>query len=583
MRAHSPGVVPAVERVSIRYRDQPIVGRPGDTVASALIAADERTCRETESGERRGLFCGMGVCAECTVVVDGVPGALACLTPVRDGMTVDVQPARPALHPPSASHGLPEQELSPDVLVIGGGPAGLVAAAIAAEAGLDVVVVDERRKLGGQYFKQPGAGHRIDETALDRQYQQGRALIERVGRSGARVLSGARVWGAFGPHHVVASGETERWTLRPRQLVLATGAYERGVPTPGWTLPGVMTTGAAQTLLRSNQVSPGSRVLVSGNGPLNLQVAAELARAGVHVVAVAELGRPFHPRHAAAGARMLRTAPTLVADGLRYITILARRRVPRLWQAAVIRCDGDTAVRSATVARIDAGGRPVAGTERRFEVDAVCLGFGFLPSNEIAGALGCEHVVNRGGLEVVRDDDGRTSIADTWAIGDSAASLGAKVALAMGARCGTALVAQLGGTSSPILAGERERAIREHARQLRFQAALRQAYTAPELSYRLADSDTIVCRCESVTAGDLQRDLATTVQSAGALKRVTRAGMGKCQGRYCGPVLIALASEHSGQPIDPYSGFLSQVPFKPTSIATIAAGSDPVSSDPSTT
>ena len=115
--------------------------------------------------------------------------------------------------------------------------------------------------------------------------------MARLAEAGVRVIPNVAIWGAFGPGYVLGTGPGERWTIRPKRLVLATGAYERGVPLPGWTLPGVLTTGAAQTLMRSNQVSPGMRVLISGNGPLNMQVAAELAEAGVTVVALVELAR----------------------------------------------------------------------------------------------------------------------------------------------------------------------------------------------------------------------------------------------------------------------------------------------------
>ena len=551
MRAHSRGVLPAARQWQISYSGREISVSPGDSVASALIAVGERWCRETDDGDRRGVFCGMGVCAECTVVIDGTPGRLACMTPVRDGMAVDVQPPRPVLPAPTSSDTADqdETELHPDVLVVGGGPAGLVAAAVAAEAGLDVVLVDERAKPGGQYFKQPAAAFTIDAGRLDSQFRAGRSLIDRFRASGARHLAGVRVWGAFAPDHLTASGPDTRWVFRPRQLVLATGAYERGVPLPGWTLPGVLTTGAAQTLLRSHQVSPGDRVLVSGNGPLNLQVGAELRRAGVVVVAVAELGRPF--RRPVPGLRMALAAPGVLLDGLGYLTTLARHRVRRLSATSVIRCDGDTRVRTATLARIDAGGRPVPGTEQVLEVDAVCLGFGFLPSNELARSLGCEHRVDsdRDTLEVVRDDLGRTTVPGVWVVGDAGAPRGAAVALAAGAICGAAVVREL-GVDLPPGPGE-DRAIRRRRRQLRFQRALTAAYRAPLLRHQLAEPDTLICRCENVTLGELTGGLAVDVGAAGSIKRVTRAGMGKCQGRYCGPVVAQLAAAATGLPVEP--------------------------------
>ena len=164
--------------------------------------------------------------------------------------------------------------MSADVVVVGAGPAGLAAARDLASSGLEVVVVDERPALGGQYYKQPSTPPSAPDR-LDAQYRKGRELIDGARRAGATFLSGAAVWGASAPDLLMARSADHRWTLRARALVLATGAYERGVPIPGWTLPGVMTTGAGQTLLRRYQVAPGTRVLIAGNGPLNIQLAAD--------------------------------------------------------------------------------------------------------------------------------------------------------------------------------------------------------------------------------------------------------------------------------------------------------------------
>lgn len=575
MRIHSKGISTEEKPISLSYRGQPVGARRGDTVASALINAGHLACRETALGDTRGVFCGMGVCSECTVQIDGLPGVLACMTTARDGMAVQLQPAAPALSA-DGSNELPEHELTPDVLVVGGGPAGLAAALASAEAGLDVVLLDERSKLGGQYFKQPATEYGVEEDALDHQYQQGRALIEQVRASSVTVLLGATVWGAFSPDRLHAAGKDARWVLRPRRLIIATGAYERGVPVPGWTLPGVLSTGAAQNLLRSSQVSPGSRVLVSGNGPLNMQVAAEMARAGVTVVALAELADLRRPANAALSVRMLAAAPSLVRDGAGYLASLARARVPVLSRSAVIRVEGAPSVMSATVAKIDAEGRTVAGTERQFAVDAVCVGFGFLPSNEIARSLGCRHRYDslRGGLVVDCDHTGRSSLPSVWVIGDSAAIAGAKVAGAVGVLAGHAVVADLGALAPRPLTKQMRAARRSLARHRRFQHALWQLYAAPVLWDQLAEPDTIICRCENLSLGQVEAGLSPALHSAGALKRVTRVGMGKCQGRYCGPVVTELASRKSGKPVDERAGFFSQVPYKPTEIAMMAAAGD---------
>jgi thioredoxin reductase len=570
-RVRIAGVSAPSQTVSIRFAGRAIACRPGDTLAAALVAAGELSCRETAGGERRGLFCGMGVCRECAVTIDGRPGELACMTAVRDGMVVERQPAAPVLAAVPDEPRRRTRLLAPDVLIVGAGPAGLAAAAAAGEAGLDAVLLDERPKLGGQYFKQPPEEAELDERALDRQFRTGRALIARVRRAGVRFVGGVRVWGAFAPDELAATGDGARYVLRPRRLIVATGAYERAIPIPGWTLPGVMTTGAAQTLLRAHQVAPGRRVLVSGNGPLNAQVAAELAHAGADVVALAELADLARPARAGALAGMLATEPRLVGDGLRLHAALVRRRVPVLGGCAVIRVGGSDRVERAVVARIGRDGLPVAGSEREYAVDAVCVGFGFAPSNELARALGCRHVYDpaRRTLVTARDDRGRTSLDGVWVAGDGAAVGGALVARSDGLVAGADVARSLERALPAALAHELHAAERARRRQRRFQRALWRLYRAPQPGDALAAPETAICRCESVSRAAIDAALDGGVEHIGAVKRLTRAGMGACQGRYCGGLMAEAAARRSGRPPDELSGFAPGVPFKPVAISAL--------------
>ncbi|MCZ8132819.1 MAG: FAD-dependent oxidoreductase [Steroidobacteraceae bacterium] len=578
MRVRIRGVERAGPPFAFTVGDRRIEAWPGETVAAALVAAGHWTCRETRAGEPRGPFCGMGVCGECTMTIDGQPKR-ACLEPARPGMVVAVQPARAVL-PAAAAPELHESAtLEAGVLVIGAGPAGLAAAYAAAAAGADVLVVDDRAKFGGQYYKQPGEGFRLETDALDAQYRAGRERHDAARRAGARFLHRATVWGAFGPEEIAVSTADRRLRIRARRVVVAPGAYERALAVPGWTLPGVITTGAAQTLLRANSVAPGRRVLLAGNGPLNLQVARELARAGVTVVAVAELAPAPGPRALADLFALTTAAPELVREGLGHVAALTAKRVPRLHSTVLVRCEPDasgTRVGRAVLARVDAAGRPRPGTERGYDVDAVCMGYGFAPQSELARALGCEyrHDVARGTLAAVRDFEGRTNVPAVFVIGDAGGLDGAKLAEAEGLLAGVAAARDLGRACPAPLAGELERARRRRVRHRRFQDALWRIYRAPPLSYELATAGTPVCRCEGVDRGTLEGCFASGVRSLGAAKRATRAGMGRCQGRYCGVALAAMAGAH-GQPIADDGGwFAPRTPFRPVRIDQLAAKPD---------
>ncbi|MDW5597938.1 FAD-dependent oxidoreductase [Conexibacter stalactiti] len=594
MRIRSRGLGAPAEELEIVLSGRALRVRASDTIASALVAAGELACRETLDGDRRGLFCGMGVCQECLVEIDGVPGQRACMTPVRAGMRVERQPAQPDLtalaaherhlaSPGGMPHDAPltvippasrraHRELTPDLLVVGGGPAGLAAAVAAAEAGVKVVLADERPKPGGQYYKQPPEALVDDPAKLDPQYRSGRSLIARARAAGVDLRSGLQVWGAPSPQELLATSAEGDWTLRPRALILATGAYERGVPLPGWTLPGVMTTGAAQTLLRAYQVAPGTRVLVSGNGPLNMQVAAELVRGGAKVVALAELARLTDPRRAPALAKMAAAAPDLIVQGAGYGAALARARVPVLHGRALVRAEGDGRVRRATVAKIAPDGSAVPGSEKSYAVDAVCVGFGFLPSNELARALGAAHRFDTaaGGFAVQRHGDGRTSVDGVWVVGDGGGIGGARVAQAAGLLAGLDAARELGRALGPVQQAEERGARRSHARATRFQDALWTAYAAPRIVDQLAEPETAICRCENVPLGAVRDAFDAGLGHIGAVKRVTRAGMGGCQGRYCGGLLAEIGARRAGRELDELDLFAPSAPFKPLTIDELA-------------
>ncbi|MGE0211136.1 MAG: FAD-dependent oxidoreductase [Parvibaculaceae bacterium] len=546
------------ETVEIRFEDRMVPGRIGETLASALSAAGIRAFRTTARGAPRGLFCGMGVCQECLVEIDGRPGQRACMTKIERPLAVKRQQAPVDLTkaaPPATAGRL--KVLTPDILVIGGGAGGLAAAATAAKAGADVLLVDERPALGGQFYKQPAFPVRDDA-----QFAGGRALIAEAQVAGVRFLKGALVWGAFQPLDLMVLQEGSTLKITPKRLIVATGTYERGLPVPGWTLPGVMTTGAAQTLLRSYGTLPGRRVLVAGNGPLNLQVALELSRAGAEVVGVAELSKPGLSQVSAV-AGMAFASPSLLAKGMGLMAGLTRRGVPVLkghvLEAVETSADGLV----ATLARWPRDAAP----RRRMEVDAVCMGYGFHPSNDLLRALDCRHDFDaaRGQLVTVRDADCRTTAMQVYAVGDCTGLGGAPAAVAQGRIAGAAAARALGFKApDPV---EARRALARHGR---FQSALWRLFDAPFPALALAKPDTLVCRCEELTRAEIEAGLGQGPETVGSLKRLTRVGMGPCQGRYCGPLVAALVAEKGGKAIDGMSFWAPRPPAKPLAISEIA-------------
>jgi NADPH-dependent 2,4-dienoyl-CoA reductase/sulfur reductase-like enzyme len=551
--------------VAITFEGRGIEAEEGETLAAALAANRIRVLRTTRSGAERGIFCGMGVCQDCLVEIDGKPNQRACMTKVERPMSIergsDTRVARPTrTGAPTTIDAVPVVE--PEILVVGGGPAGLAAAIAARCAGAEVVLIDERSSLGGQYYKQLAADHGVP---ADGQHRQGARLIQDALRLGVEVRLGTTVWGAFLPNELVAGANGTIVRFQPQRLILATGAYERAVPIPGWTLPGVMTTGAAQTLWRTARRLPGRRVLIAGNGPLNLQLASELLSGGVKPVAVVEAAAPF-ARKPAALLRMATASPRLVTEGLRHWARLLKAGAPLIHGSVIRRIDSGAGGLNVNLARIDGGG------ETTFrDLDAVCLGYGFEPSNELLRALDAQHEFDapHGYLVPRRDRDGRTSVRTIFAVGDCTGLGGAAAALAEGTIAGASAAADLGHR---IAAGELAKAHLALARQRRFQSALWQLFAAPRFSLELADRETILCRCEEVSVGAVESAFAEGYMTTGDVKRRTRAGMGRCQGRYCGPILDALIAERAGREQDEYSGFAPRAPVRPFAIEDLLAG-----------
>lgn len=536
---------------------------PGESIAAALTRAGLRAWRETAQGSRRGLFCGMGVCQDCLLSVDGHDQQRACMTKVRGPHRIRTRPTGGHAAPiaPIRATDLPVHE--PELLVIGGGAGGLTAATTAAAAGVQVMLIDERAQLGGQFYKQPAEGR---AATADRQADDGRSLIQRARHRGVELLTGAVAWGAFAPLTIGVTTPAGAALIRPRQLVVATGAYERGLPVPGWTLPGVMTTGAAQTLLRTDGVIPGRRILVCGHGPFNMQVALELSRAGAEIVGVVELADRPGVSHAGVLWRMLRHAPDLLLQGAAMRAALARRLVPLLHGDAL----AEAAVEGDRL-------RATLRSGARFVADTVLMGYGFMPANELLLALGCRHEFDpaRGHLATLRDADCRTSVANVFGVGDCCGLGGARAAVEEGVLAGAAAAQALGRALSPAQAGAVADARARLARQRAFQAALWRLYAAPRSQAEPARPETVICRCEEVTLGALEAACADGAPDIGEVKRRTRAGMGACQGRYCAPVLAAMLAGRQGRALDAHAFFAPRAPAKPIAIRDLVRAARP--------
>lgn len=487
-----------------------------------------------------------------------------------------------------------------DLAVVGAGPAGLSAAVAAAETGLRVVLVDAGLQTGGQYWRHPDERHldaftepehtghhhwehyRGLRDRLHRQLRSG-GIVHRAGRQVWRIDREAgsgfslRTTAVAGADAVTAADRT----VRAERVVLAPGAYDRQLPVPGWTLPGVMAAGGVQAMLKANQVAAGRRAVVAGTGPFLLSVAAGLARAGVEVVAVCEANALS--RWAATPLRALQEPGKLV-EGVGYATTFVRERIPLRTRTVVTAVTGEGRVTGATIARVDAAGRVRPGTQRTLDVDLVAFGWGFTPQIELVVGAGAETRIDvDGSLVAVVDVDQRTSVPGLYVAGEATGIGGAVQSCAEGELAGLAAAVDA-GLAVPTATARRLR--RRIARGRSFAVGMHRASPVPEEWATWLRDDTLVCRCEEVPLSAVRATVTDLAADDARDVRVTaRPGMGMCQGRVCGFALSCLVEQETGRPrrpgdVEPLVRRPIGTPIRVADLAALADLPDPADLSP---
>ena len=533
--------------INIRVNGRKVRVPPGTVVAAAITRAGIIGFQHSPSAQPRGPVCGMGVCMECRVTINGVPGLRSCTllcseemevstqdsaagTPSRASFSADLdkEPASsPRPSPPEEEREQPPSQYHSswtnadrtdfEVVVVGAGPAGLGAACAAAESGKRVALVDETPWLGGQIWR----GQTVEGgEAKD---SQPKRLFARFRNSGAVLLHGTCVIAAPEPGLLLAEKDGAPFKIRWRQLILATGARELFLPFPGWTLPGVLGPGGLQALVKHGWPIEGKRVIVAGSGPLLLAVAAGLRAHHANVVGIFEqvsrsqiLKFGFslckHPGKLAQAARLQ----------------LALGGVPYRCGAWPIAVEGDGHVQRATLTN----GRKT-WTE---DCDYLACGFGLVPNVELPLALGCR--LSDGFVQV--DQWQTTTVPGVYCVGEPTGIGGADCALVEGQIAGYAA----GGQSQRA-----EGFFAERKSWHRFRAELAEAFALRSELRNIAPDETVVCRCEDVSLGRMRR-----YGNWREAKLQTRCGMGACQGRTCGAaaqVILGWGMESVRPPVLP--------------------------------
>ena len=574
--SQQPGeLIDRSKTVTFTFDGERIKALAGDTIGSALYAAGRRTfSRSFKYHRRRGLMCCSGNCPNCLVAVDGAPGVRACTEPVREGARVEHLNARPGLEfdamavtdavggpftPPgfyyktfirprrlwplyekvlrhAAGLGrLPQtqEERSwrteyrrrhADVLVVGGGWAGLRAAVAAAELGADVVLTDEGPRPGGRLLWEGG-------------HEQARALAQRAHAAGVEMLSSAPALGHFDGLVAVWQGDTLH-QIRARHHIYATGAIEQPLVFPGNDIPGVMLSGGARRLLALYAVAPGTRAVIATTSDRGLRAALALAQARVAVVAVADLRR----------------TPSRLAGRLE------KAGIERLAGWTVVAATGKRDVRGAVLAPL-ADPRTAAAPNGRREVecDLLIVSGGEAPATALVTQAGgrTEYDAERGHFRIAELPPG------VWAAGQLAGEGDHQLAEASGERIGLEVAQALG------LGGRRALTQSTELRD-RIASAVKGSEAVPPATAPGEPGRAFACFCEDVSAKDIHRGVEEGYDSIELCKRYTTVTMGPCQGRMCQLPAIRLMAQETGQSLEQVGTTTARPPWSTVPMGALA-------------
>ncbi len=450
-----------------------------------------------------------------------------------------------------------------DLIVVGAGPAGMAAAATAAAAGLGVLIIDEQPRAGGQIYRDVARAAGRRGAILGADFSEGLPLVEAIEKKRITHVTGATVWKVEDTGEVAYSVDGRGAVARGERILLATGALERPMPIPGWTLPGVMTAGAAQILLKQSGVLP-RRAVLAGSGPLLYLIAAQMVRAGTPPLALVETQTRADfmasLRHLPGALRGWR----YMLKGLKMLTELRRAGVPRHKGATDLAVEGET---EAKALRFTAGGQA-----HRIACDTVLLHHGVVPNTQAARSLGIAHHWDARQACFSPDCDawGATSCERILIAGDGAGIGGAKVAEIAGRLTALHAACDLGRLTAAQRDAQAAPLFKRHAAELAARPFLDTAYPPYRAALSPADA-TLVCRCEEVTAGDIRRYARLGCQGPNQAKAFGRAGMGACQGRYCGLTVSQILAEENGASLDATGYYRIRPPLKPITLGELAA------------
>jgi len=457
-----------------------------------------------------------------------------------------------------------------NVVIVGSGFAGIVAANILADSNLTVGLIDENIYIGGQLLRKiPDELGEYPNYHPDYVKKIGFQFIEYLKSRRVTIINRGVVLGIYPEKKILVEvDEKEVIPVHFDVILFATGARERFFPFKGWTLPGVYSTGLTQVLMKSSGVVPADKILIGGSGLFLFSVAYETLRNRVKVIAILEQTAMLNKLKLA--SQFFRQFSKFV-EGAKFISKIALSGVPVKFRRKIVEARGTESLQEVVTARVDKMGRAIPGSEKIHKTGALAVGYGFTANIELPQLAGCEceYCDKKGGWIVRVEDDMRTSMEDIFAAGEVTGIGGAMKSINEGKTAAVAILRRFGKIKEEEYYVRVKDLNRKRKHHLKFGEYFNLLYKIPENAILDIPDDTIICRCEDVTMGDIKKALQADFVRPAGLKTAVRTGMGNCQGRICGPIIYDILSALTHQSHREVGRFSVRPPVKPVAVSAL--------------
>jgi len=450
------------------------------------------------------------------------------------------------------------------LVIIGAGPAGLAAANVAGTLGIDTLIIDDQHSAGGQIYRGIVNSGNDLRSVLGSDYQHGRSLLSGLEHSRVTWLSQSTVWQITEDGLVYYSGPNGSDYVQAEYVILATGALERPMPFPGWTLPGVITAGGLQIALKTAGLVPNGKLVLAGSGPLLLLLARQILDAGGEISALVDTTPRQNKLQAAKYFPGMLRCNKILRDGMDLLWQIRRRKVRRYGQATSLAAIGNK--------KIEGFRFSCAGQTHELDCDVLAIHNGVVPNVQISRQLGLTHdwQEHQRCWSPRVSENGDTELNWLRIVGDGGGIFGARAAEYQGAIAAWT-VAQIIGKVDDLKARQMIDASTRKLSPLKSARKFIDVLYSPTKEFLVPTNETIVCRCEEVTAKDIRHYVDLGCIGPNQTKSFGRSGMGPCQGRYCGLTVSELIADQRGVPVADVGYYRIRPPIKPVTIAELAS------------